>query len=66
MSDTRLENLEVKCAHLEKLVQELSEVLWAQQRELDALREQVRGVRDRLAAEPGLVDASRQDVPPHY
>lgn len=66
MSDTRLENLEVKCAHLEKLVQELSEVLWAQQRELDALREQVRGVKDRLAAEPGLVDAGRHDVPPHY
>ena len=66
MSDARLENLEVKCAHLEKLVQELSDVLWAQQRELDALRDQLKGVKDRIAADPGLVDAARQDVPPHY
>ncbi len=66
MSDTRLENVEVKCAHLEKQVLELSEVLWAQQRELDALKEQLRGVRDRLGADPGLVDGAQQETPPHY
>lgn len=66
MDDNRLANLEVKCAHLEKTVSELSEVVWRQQQEFDALKEGYRQLKHRLEAEPGLVDASRQDVPPHY
>ena len=66
MSETRLSELEVKCAYLEKTVAELSEVLWRQQKELDALKDSYRGLKDRLSADPGLVDASRQDRPPHY
>lgn len=66
MSDQRLEALEVRSAHLEKLVGELSEVLWAQQRQLDHLQETVRRLKDRLESEPGLVDPSRADLPPHY
>jgi SlyX protein len=66
MADARLDNLEEKYAHLERLVNELSEVVWRQQRELDGLKTQLKGVRERLDAEPGLVDAARQDVPPHY
>ncbi|MEW5740976.1 MAG: SlyX family protein [Myxococcota bacterium] len=66
MSDARLTELETSHAHLEKTVAELSEVVWRQQRELDALKELFGQMRDRLAAEPGLVEASRQDKPPHY
>jgi uncharacterized coiled-coil protein SlyX len=66
MSESRLDELEVKCAHLEKTVLELSEVLWRQQKELDALKDGYRGLKERLSADPGLVDASVNDRPPHY
>jgi SlyX protein len=66
MSETRLADLEVKCAHLEKMVSDLSEVMWRQQKELDALKDAYRGLKDRLAGDPGLVDASNNERPPHY
>ena len=66
MSETRLADLEVKCAHLEKMVTDLSEVMWRQQKELDALKDAYRGLKDRLAGDPGLVDASANERPPHY
>ncbi|MDP1829705.1 MAG: SlyX family protein [Archangium sp.] len=66
MSETRLADLEVKCAHLEKVVSDLSEVMWRQQKELDALKDAYRGLKDRMAGDPGLVDASNNERPPHY
>ncbi|MGV3624302.1 MAG: SlyX family protein [Archangium sp.] len=66
MSEQRLADLEVKCAYLEKTLGELSDVVWRQQRELDAMKEAYKILKDRVAADPGLVDASRQDRPPHY
>lgn len=66
MSETRLADLEVKCAHLEKMLSDLSEVMWRQQQELDALKDGYRQVRERLKGDPGLVDASVSERPPHY
>ncbi|HET7203986.1 MAG TPA: SlyX family protein [Steroidobacteraceae bacterium] len=67
MADLRLELLEFKIAHLEKAMQELSDVLYRQQREIDALRargqqlfEQVQQLEDR-GGDPGRVE-----IPPHY
>ena len=51
---------------LQELLQELSEVLYAQQRELDALRLEVSGLKKKLEGDPGLVDARQQERPPHY
>lgn len=63
----RFETLEFKIAHLERALQELSDVLYRQQRELDALRdrqamlaEQVGQLEDRAA------DPNRVEIPPHY
>lgn len=66
MSDARIEELEIRYAHLEKAFQELSDVVWKQQRELDDLRDVMKRMKDRLPAEQGLVDAAREDKPPHY
>jgi SlyX protein len=66
MSENRLADLEVKCAHLDKMVADLSEVMWRQQKELDALKDAYRGIKERLAGDPGLVDASVTERPPHY
>ena len=67
MTEHRVERLEFKIAHLEKAVQDLSDVLYRQQRELDALRErnrelavQVQELEDR-GADPNPVE-----IPPHY
>lgn len=65
MSDP-ISDLQVKVAYLEKTLGELSDVVWKQQKELDVLKDQYRMLRDRVSADPGLVDASRNDRPPHY
>ena len=66
-SDERFEALEFKVAHLERALQELSDVVYRQQREIDALRErglqlveQLRQLEDRDAG-PAQVE-----IPPHY
>jgi uncharacterized coiled-coil protein SlyX len=63
----RIEAVEFKLAHLERAVQELSDVLYRQQQQLDAvlalhqrLRQQVEEIDDRSA------DASPVEIPPHY
>lgn len=63
----RIETLEFKVAHLERALQELSDVMYRQQREIDALRErnqqlleQVQQLEDRGG------DPNRVEIPPHY
>jgi SlyX protein len=63
----RIDALEFKVAHLERALQELSDVLYRQQRELDALRarneqllQQVQQLEDRGG------DPNRVEIPPHY
>jgi len=63
----RIEAVEFKLAHLERAVQDLSDVLYRQQQQLDAvlalhqrLRQQVEEIDDRSA------DASPVEIPPHY
>lgn len=63
----RVDALEFKVAHLERALQELSDVMYRQQRELDALRdrnqqlvEQVQQLEDRGGDPTGV------EIPPHY
>ena len=67
MQDDRTERLEFKVAHLEKALQELSDVLYAQQKTIDVLSAELSRMKQKLdALEPGLVDASLKERPPHY
>jgi uncharacterized coiled-coil protein SlyX len=66
---TRIETLEIKCAHLEQAVQELSDVVYRQQQQLDRvllrnqeLARQVESLEG--AAEPA--GGPRSEIPPHY
>lgn len=62
------ERLELKIAYLERTCAELSDVIYRQQQELDALRLQVQAVLarvDSLKAEPAPWTAE-QERPPHY
>lgn len=65
--EERITELELRFTEQERLLQELSGVLFAQQKELEALRAQVAYLEKKLQAEPGLVDSTTdKDPPPHY
>ena len=65
LEDPRLTELELRYTALQELVQQLSDVVYAQGRELEALRARV-SMLDKKLAEPGLVDARQTERPPHY
>lgn len=65
----RIEALEIKCAHLERAVQELSDALYRQQQELDGLvaRNEVLARQLAAVAEGGQgADPTAVEIPPHY
>lgn len=68
MSDSRLEKIETKIVFLEDSVQELSNTIYAQQKEIDRLRalcESLAGyVRDLVQA--GGEGPAGNERPPHY
>lgn len=67
MSDPlRLTTIEERYAHLEKLVTELSEVVYRQQQQIDGLERRVSMLKDKVGGDPGIVDPGQQDRPPHY
>jgi SlyX protein len=64
--ESRLVELELRYMQQQEQLQELSEVLYAQQRELDVLKAELGQLKKKLEGEPGLVDARQHDKPPHY
>lgn len=64
--ESRIVELELRYMQQQDLLQELNDVLYAQRRELDALKAEVDLLKKKLEGEPGLVDAQRQEKPPHY
>lgn len=65
---TSIEQIETKIAFLERANAELSDVVFRQHRDIEALREQVAALATRIAAREADVPApSPQDErPPHY
>ena len=63
----RIDTLEFKVAHLERALQELSDVVYRQQRELDSLRDRNRQLYEQLQQlEERGGDPNRVEIPPHY
>jgi uncharacterized coiled-coil protein SlyX len=63
----RLEAVEFKIAHLERAVQELSDVLYRQQQQLDAALAANQRLREQLEDLEGRTgDAASVEIPPHY
>lgn len=62
----RLEGLEMRIAHLERAMQELSEEFYRQQRDIDRLRQRNQQLLAEI--EGGAAGPSRTDPepPPHY
>lgn len=70
MMDTdRLEALEIKCAHLEQAVQELSDVVYRHQQQLDRvlqLNQELASQVEALEAATEAPGGLRAEIPPHY
>ena len=64
----RLEALEFKIAHLERGLQELSDVVVRQQRDLDRLQREFRQLAEQLLSpqDPTPLPEDPDQVPPHY
>ncbi|HLL02339.1 MAG TPA: SlyX family protein [Myxococcaceae bacterium] len=58
--------LELRYMQQAELLQQLSDVLYTQQKSLDALKAEVEQLKSKLAGDPGLVDARQHERPPHY
>lgn len=66
-TDTRIEALEFKVSHLERTTQELSDVIYRQQQQLDALVGLNRQLLSQLESLEGrAADPNRVEIPPHY
>ena len=64
----RLEALEFKIAHLERGLQELSDVVVRQQRDLDRLQREFKQLAEQLLSpqDPAPLAEDQNQVPPHY
>ena len=68
MNDTaRVEAIEFKVAHLERALQDLSDVVYRQQREIEALLDLQRRLREQIEDLEGRrADPDAVEIPPHY
>ncbi len=64
--ESRLMELELRYMQQAELLQQLSDALYSQQRELDAVKAELELLKKKLQDEPGLVDARQHERPPHY
>ena len=63
----RVEAIEFKVAHLERALQELSDVVYRQQREIEALLDLQRRLREQIEDLEGRrADPDVVEIPPHY
>ncbi len=67
MQDDPLERVQSKIAHLERAVTELSDVVFRQHLDIQALQVQLKAIAERLASTPaGELRVTEQECPPHY
>jgi SlyX protein len=68
MSDETIERIELKIAYLERANNDLSEVVYRQQQQIDALRAQLAALTGKMetALSEQTLYTAEQERPPHY
>ena len=65
--EERIVELELRFTEQQRLLQELSDVVYAQAQSLERLEHELAAMGQKVAAmEPGLVDANVMERPPHF
>ena len=66
--ENRLVELEIKAGFTEDLLDQLNDVVYRQQQQIDALMQELRFMRDRLPETGGGAEVRnlRDELPPHY
>ncbi|MGO3742217.1 SlyX family protein [Kerstersia sp.] len=62
----RIQELEIRSALAEDLVEQLNQQMFRMQRQLDALQRQLIELRDQVPAEGVAFRSLRDELPPHY
>lgn len=62
----RVDELEVRFSYQENMIQELSGVIFSQQKELEALQAEVKTLRTKLKDFEHSAAEGSQEKPPHY
>ncbi|GAA0505249.1 MULTISPECIES: SlyX family protein [Pigmentiphaga] len=62
----RLMEVEIKLAFMEDLVEQLNELVYRQQQQIDALARELARVREQSAQGPAAPASLRDEIPPHY
>lgn len=65
-ADERLDELELRFMEQQRLLEDLSGVIYAQQQQLDLAHARLAQLEKKVSSEPGLVDARADEKPPHY
>jgi uncharacterized coiled-coil protein SlyX len=66
MHDESLEQIQSKIAYLERAMAELSDVVFRQHREIQALEAQLKVLRERIESPSTEMRPAEQERPPHY
>ena len=65
--DTRIDELEVKAAFAEDMLDGLNATVYRQQQQIERLQREVRELREQLASvAPGEARSLSDEIPPHY
>ena len=66
--EERLVELEMRFMQQESTIQDLNDVIYKQQREIDKLRSDLEGLKDQVKAGAASIirDSSEETPPPHY
>lgn len=66
-AERRIEDMEVKLAYAEDLLDTLNTTVFRQQQQIDLLQEQLRMLRQQFSDSlPGEPSSLRDEIPPHY
>lgn len=64
--DHRLTELEIKSSFNEDLLEQLNQIVFRQQEQIDALIREVRELRRQQPENSGGMSGPRDELPPHY
>ncbi len=69
MNEERIENLELKYSYQEQAINEMSDIIYQQQKKIERMEELLKAVMEKTAENesgPSHVTSLMDEVPPHY